>query len=103
MCASVIEDAHRVDAFTAHIAAESSIIFPIRVGEHLTAFALRDGPMAASGRRKALLHWVASHIRRKPTGGETTVQSHTRGACEFTVDGLRVAITANEAPMIAAA
>jgi hypothetical protein len=103
MCASVVEDAHRIDAFTARIASESAIIFPIKAGEHLEAFALRDGPLAASGRRKALLHWVSSHVRRKPNGGDTNVSKHTRGACNFTVEGLSVSISENEVPAMRAA
>lgn len=48
---------------------------------------LRDGPNTRSGRRKALVHWVMKHSRRKGDSGETTtVNQHLRGVERVQLD-----------------
>lgn len=53
---------------------------------------LRKAPLTQSGRKKAILHWVAEHVRKLPTGNQTTVSQHMRGIESFSVDGLDVSI-----------
>lgn len=95
IAASVIEDAHRHDALTATISESGSIIVPVPLGEHKELFALRDAPLTPSGRRKAILHWVASHTRKTRGDSPITVQEHTRGVREFSIDGMTVRLEPN--------
>lgn len=90
--ASLIEDAMRPGVFQATITDHVGITFPVVQGEHLDVFHLRDGPYSGS-RRKALLHWVAQHVR-KTTGGKHVVKAHLRGVHEFEIDGLKVKLEA---------
>jgi hypothetical protein len=53
---------------------------------------LRDGPLVGN-RRKAVLHWVADHLRRTPNGNYVDVQKHLRGISEFNIDGINFNIT----------
>lgn len=97
LAASIIEDAHRVNAMTATISDAASIRLPVPVGEHKALFALRDAPMTSAGRRRAILHWVAQHTR-KTGAGETSVAPHWRGTRELTVDGMTVTLATNDGP-----
>lgn len=95
LSASIIEDASRTGCFTASVRDTAGIIFPVPYGAQIELFKLRDGPMTQGGRRKAILHWVAKHIRRRGDA-ESAVREHIRGVHEFTVDGLNVRLTAND-------
>jgi hypothetical protein len=92
--ASIIEDAHRSGTMLAAVKDATEIKFPIPIGDYKDVFAKRDGPMSGS-RRKAIVHWVMSHIRRTPSKKETVVKQHTRGVQEFMIDGLRIVLTPN--------
>lgn len=57
---------------------------------------LRDNPLSATGRRRPILHWVASHTRSKSTGADIDVRKHLRGITEFEMDGISVRVDAPE-------
>jgi hypothetical protein len=97
LAASIIEDAHRPDVFTASIRESAEIVLPVSIGEHKDLFALRDAPMAPTGRRKSILHWVSSHMRqsRKKDRQNIEVAAHLRGIREFSIDGLTVTLSPN--------
>lgn len=92
LAASVIEDAHRPDTFLATVRDDTGVMLPVAQGAHLDVFRLRDGPMSG-GRRRALLHWVAAHTRRRGAC-EFPVKEHLRGIHEFTIEGLAVKLEA---------
>ena len=76
LAASIMEDAHRSGVFTATVKDHCAITVPVPDGEHLDVFKLRDGPLIpGSQRKRAILHWVARHIRRQPTGISSVVKS----------------------------
>lgn len=98
LAASIMEDAHRSGVFTATVKDHCAITVPVPDGEHLDVFKLRDGPLIpGSQRKRAILHWVARHIRRQPTGISSVVKSHLRGVHEFDVDGLHVRLVGGHA------
>jgi len=92
LCASVIEDALRANTMLAQVRDATEIKFPVPIGCYKSVFAGRDGPWAGD-RRKAIVHWVASHLRRSLRGTEHVVQEHTRGVQEFRLDGMRVRLS----------
>jgi len=94
LAASIIEDAHRPNALTATISERAAIRMPVPVGEHRELFALRDGPLNASGRRRAILHWVRSHLRQTKKR-DAEVSAHWRGVRELKVDGFSVRLEPN--------
>ena len=93
--ASIIEDAYRCDVFTASIKESTEIILPVPIGEHKELFELREGPLTNAGKRKAIMHWVAKHMRETKKGNTCTVSKHLRGVNTFDIDGLTVTLTAN--------
>ncbi len=96
VCASIIEDAHRSNAFHASVTEGASIIFPVPIGEHKDIFSLRDAPLTPAGRRKAILHWVSKHTRQSTkTSAPSTVKPHLRGVREISMDGMTVRLTSN--------
>ncbi len=94
LCASVIEDAHRANTMLAAVKDATEIKFPVPIDDYKDVFAERDGPMNGA-RRKAIVHWVARHLRHSTRGNEFAVKKHTRGVQEFTIDGLRIRLTPN--------
>lgn len=96
IAASIVEDAHRSDVFTASIKESTEILLPVPIGEHKELFALRDGPMTNAGKRKAIMHWVAKHMRETSKGNTCVVGKHLRGVNTFDIDGLTVTLTANK-------
>lgn len=94
LCASVIEDAHRANTMLAAVKDATEIKFPVPLDDYKDVFAERDGPMNGA-RRKAIVHWVARHLRSSTRGKEFAVKKHTRGVQEFTIDGLRIRLTPN--------
>lgn len=94
LCASVIEDAHRSNTMLAAVKDGAEIKFPVPLGDYKDVFADRDGPMNGA-RRKAIVHWVAAHLRQSATGKPHPVQRHIRGVQEFVIDGLRIRLTPN--------
>lgn len=94
LAASIIEDAHRSGVFTASIKDSTEIVLPVPIGEHKDLFALREGPMTKAGRRKAILHWVAQHMRQG-VESKHSVAAHLRGVRSFQIDGLSVTLSPN--------
>ena len=94
ICASVIEDAHRANTMLAAVKDATEIKFPVPLDDYKEVFSERDGPMNGA-RRKAIVHWVARHLRHSTRGNEFAVMKHTRGVQEFTIDGLRIRLTPN--------
>ena len=92
--ASAIEDAHRKNTMLAAVKDTTEIKFPVPLSDYKSVFSDRDGPMNG-GRRKAIVHWVAKHLRHSIQGNEHEVKQHTRGVQEFTIDGLRIRLTPN--------
>ena len=95
LCASVIEDAHRANTMLAAVKDATEIMFPVPLDDYMDVFSDRDGPMNGA-RRKAIVHWVAKHLRRSVKRNEHEVKRHTRGVQEFVIDGLRVRLTPND-------
>lgn len=93
---SIAEDSARSNAMLASIADHVEVKFPVPLDAYKEVFALRDAPMTPSGRRKAIVHWVASHLRRSTKGNDHKVERHTRGVDDFTIDGMRVRLTPNQ-------
>lgn len=91
---SIAEDSARTNTMLASIADAVEVKFPVPLDAYKDVFALRDAPMTPSGRRRAIVHWVAGHIRRSTNGNDHKVARHTRGVEEFTIDGLRVRLLA---------
>lgn len=89
LAASVIEDAHRPNALKATVKEDTSIIFPVPIGEHKEIFSLREAPLTPSGRRKAILHWVKKHTRQTKDSF-TDVKQHWKGTREIVIDGFQV-------------
>lgn len=92
---SIAEDAARSDAMLASITDAVEIKLPVPIDDYKAIFSGRDGPIVG-GRRKAILHWVAQHMRTSARGKDFSVKKHTRGIQTFTIDGLRVCLTPNE-------
>jgi hypothetical protein len=94
ICSSVIEDAHRSNAMLAAVKDATEIKFPVPLGDYKELFSDREGPYSGS-RKKAIVHWVAKHLRSSTRGKEHAVKQHTRGIQEFKIDGLRVKLSPN--------
>lgn len=86
---SLIEDAQRPNAMLASVRDGVELTFPVGEDAYLEAFALRDAPTTPQGRRRALLHWVAKHMRATRRG-QAEVKRHMRGVTEFDMGGYRV-------------
>lgn len=91
---SVIEDAHRSNAMLATVKEGKEIKFPVPLDDYKEVFSNRDAPLV-NGNKKAIVHWVAKHLRQTPTGKTTTVKKHVRGVKDIVVDGLTINIQPN--------
>lgn len=95
LLASVKEDTYRASAMTATITDGMELSFSVPLSDYQRVFSQRELPVyEKSGRRKAIVHWVAEHIR-EANGRETTVQKHVRGVKDITLDGLKFRIDEN--------
>ena len=83
---SMVEDSRRPNVMLASVRDGVELIFPVAEDAYLEAFALRDAPVTPQGRRRALLHWVAKHMRITRRG-YTKVRRHMRGVTEFEIGG----------------
>lgn len=92
LAASLIEDCSRKGQWHVEIFAGKSIKISTNGAEILDLFSSRKGPHAIS-KKRPLLHWVASHSRRKKNNAKVTIPKHLRGITEFEIDGLGVRIT----------
>lgn len=98
---SLYEDAHRTNTMLVSVTDSVELKLAVGLDCYKEIFALRDAPMTAAGRRKAILHWVASHLRKSVSGTAHQVQSYTRGASEICMDGIRIRLEPNHQPMLA--
>jgi hypothetical protein len=94
LAASVIEDSRRPETVSAEFTDGATLVIPVDLEDYQDLFALRDAPLSPSGRRKAILHWVAKH-RRRHRSGPIQIPAHQRGVHQFVVDGLTVRLTPN--------
>jgi hypothetical protein len=56
-------------------------------------FYARDLPVAATGRKRPILHWVNAHNRRMKSGVEVDIDQYLRGQNEFVMNGTKFIIT----------
>ena len=56
-------------------------------------FYSRTVPVTDTGRKRPILHWVATHKRRMKTGTEITINEFLRGITEFEMNGTIFKIT----------
>lgn len=94
LMASIIEDAHRTGAMLASIKDAIEIKFPVPLADYKKVFIERDAPLV-NGKRKAIIHWVASHMRKSKAGTESQVKRHVRGVKDIVIDGLKINIEPN--------
>ena len=99
--ASVIEDAMRAGSMLATISDATELKFPVPLDSYKELFIIRDAPLTPAGRKKAILHWVAKHLRTSPKGKESQVKAHTRGVDTFYLAGIKVTLTPNVRRMAA--
>ena len=70
---------------------------PLRLGVDSeiikSLFYARQAPVSESGRKRPILHWVRSHIRRLKEGIDIDVNRHMRGITEFDMGGFSFRIT----------
>lgn len=92
---SVIEDAHRAQTMLATVSDASEIKFAVPLDDYMGMFSGRNAPMQ-NGRRKAIIHWVASHLRKRRDKDPVKVKKHTRGVDQIEIDGLKISILPND-------
>ena len=95
LAASIIEDNLRAKTMLAKIKEETEVKFAVPLDDYKDVFIGRDAPMQ-NGRRKAIIHWVASHLRKNQDGDSARVKKHIRGVDEIVIDGIRISITPND-------
>jgi hypothetical protein len=95
IAASLIEDAHRPNTMLAEVKDGVSIKFPVPINNYKALFAGREEPLTPSGRRKAIVHWVAQHLRQGKND-TATVKQHIRGVQDICVGGVNITITPND-------
>lgn len=67
--------------------------FGVYPEEVKSLFYAREMPMTATGRKRPILHWVASHQRRIKEGIDIDIEKHLRGINEFVYQGTKFTIT----------
>jgi hypothetical protein len=90
--ASMIDDFTLADRWKVSFSADRAMSFSTTAEGAREAFAFRDAPLSPAGRRKAILHWVRAHGRKKQGGGIAEVPKHLRGITEFTAGGVDIRI-----------
>jgi len=95
VAASLIEDAHRPNAMLAEVKDSVTIKFPVPIDNYKELFFEREEPLTPSGRKKAIVHWVAQHMR-KNKNDTATVKKHIRGVQNICVGGVNITITPND-------
>jgi len=72
---------------------EAKATFTVYPEEIKSLFYSRELPMTETGRKRPILHWVASHQRRLKSGIDIDIEKHLRGTNEFTYNGTKFIIT----------
>lgn len=94
LVSSFVYNSLNSNSMLAEVTDATKVLFPVPLDDYKEVFSKRDmQPLEL--RRKAILHWVAKHIRKSVNKNNHEVKKHTRGIDEFTVDGLKVKISAN--------
>lgn len=93
--ASLIEDAHRSGTMLASVSEAAEIKFPVPIDSYKEIFIIRDAPLTAAGKRKAILHWVSKHLRKTGCGRNSEVKEHTRGVDTFNIAGFNIKLSPN--------
>jgi len=70
-----------------------NVLFGVYPEQIQSLFYARDLPMTATGRKRPILHWVASHKRRLKQGTSVDVKKHMRGVTSFEMNGTSFEIT----------
>lgn len=96
LLASIIEDSLRPETMLASVVDATEIKFPVPLDAYKELFAIRDSPLAPSGKRKSILHWVSSHLRKSSQETVTTVKEHMRGVDRFVIDGITITLKPNK-------
>lgn len=92
---SVIEDTHRAQTMLATVSDAAEIKFSVPLDDYKQMFSSRNAPMQ-NGRRKAIIHWVASHLRKRRDKDPVRVKKHVRGVDRIEIDGLKISISPND-------
>jgi len=91
---SMIEDAHRSNAMLATFEDGVKVHIPVPLDNYQEIFFDREAPLI-KGRKKAIIHWVAKHIRKSKQGNWHSVKKHVRGVKDIVIDGMTVNISPN--------
>lgn len=75
------------------IEAEAKCTFGVYENQIKSLLYSRKSPLAETGRRRPILHWVRSHRRRMKSGVDIDIEKHLRGITEFVMDGTMFRIT----------
>lgn len=95
LVSSFVYNSLNSNSMLAEVTDATKVLFPVPLDDYKEVFSKRD-LQPTEMRRKAILHWVAKHIRKSVNKNNHLVKKHTRGIDEFTVDGLKVKISANQ-------
>jgi hypothetical protein len=99
VCCSLIEDAQRTGIMLASVKEEREIKFPIPIADYKEVFLDRNGPFLGSGKKKAIIHWVSSHLRKRKNDDHVLVSKHIRGVQSFLIDGISIVISPSKYDM----
>jgi hypothetical protein len=99
LCCSLIEDAQRTGIMLASVKEEREIKFPIPIADYKEVFLDRNGPFLGSGKKKAIIHWVSSHLRKRKNDDNVLVRKHIRGVQSFLIDGISIVISPSKYDM----
>jgi hypothetical protein len=97
-CCSTKENAHKTDYVLARFSEVTEVVVPIDGDAYKAIFSVRDAPVHTnSGRKKAILHNVAAHVRRMASGQCTKITTFNRGITDFNIGTMHVGLSLNSA------
>ena len=99
LCCSLIEDAQRAGIMLASVKEAKEIKFPVPISDYKEVFLDRNGPFLGSGKKRAIIHWVSSHLRKRKDDDPVLVRKHIRGVQSFLIDGISVVISPSKYDM----
>lgn len=99
LCCSLIEDAQRTGIMLASVKEAKEIKFPVPISDYKEVFLDRNGPFLGSGKKRAIIHWVSSHLRKIKDDDPVLVRKHIRGVQSFLIDGISVVISPSKYDM----
>lgn len=93
---SIFEDAVRAGSYLATVKEHVEMMFPVGADAYKDFFAMRDGYKdTPTGRKNPILHWCATHLRKRQSGAKSEVKAHVRGASEFVCGPMVLTISEN--------